>query len=398
MIRETLERTPGDRRSRAAARRRYTARKSANETKAEPERAPPTATAPRMPSHRPSSRRTSAWSTRRIRSKTRSSVRACGRVRSMSTLGKSASSRVCESRSRQPRQRGEPLEHVLFYGPPGLGKTTLAGGWSRVRWTRTSVRRAARRWKNRKIWSASSRRLKSGDVFFVNESPPARPRRRRVSVSGDGGFPNRLHRQPRRLRQDAEASVAALYSDRCDHACRHVERAAARAFRYRAPSRLLRRCRNSSGSCAGRPTYSKFQSTLTPRRRSRRAAVERRALRTVYFAACATSQKCAPKRAHYGRSRRRSAGARGSQRAGPRPARPCFPANAARPIPRRPCRHRRDRRLAHRRCRDAGRRGRTLSAQVRIYHAHGEWAPRDCRGLRALGVSRWCGAGTERLL
>ena len=24
------------------------------------------------------------------------------------------------------RRRGEPLEHALFYGPPGLGKTTLA--------------------------------------------------------------------------------------------------------------------------------------------------------------------------------------------------------------------------------------------------------------------------------
>ena len=28
---------------------------------------------------------------------------------------------------RAAKDRGEPLDHVLLYGPPGLGKTTLSG-------------------------------------------------------------------------------------------------------------------------------------------------------------------------------------------------------------------------------------------------------------------------------
>ena len=39
------------------------------------------------------------------------------------------------------KQRGESLDHVLFFGPPGLGKTTLAG-ILQMRWelTRRSLR------------------------------------------------------------------------------------------------------------------------------------------------------------------------------------------------------------------------------------------------------------------
>ena len=41
--------------------------------------------------------------------------------------GQSASKENLSIYIEAARRRGEPLDHVLFYGPPGLGKTTLAG-------------------------------------------------------------------------------------------------------------------------------------------------------------------------------------------------------------------------------------------------------------------------------
>ena len=64
--------------------------------------------------------------------------------------------------------RGEPLDHVLFYGPPGLGKTTLAGIIAAelgvdIRITSgPAIERAA-------DLAALLTNLKAGDVLFIDE-------------------------------------------------------------------------------------------------------------------------------------------------------------------------------------------------------------------------------------
>lgn len=66
------------------------------------------------------------------------------------------------------RQRKEALDHVLFYGPPGLGKTTLAGiiaNEMEVRIKITSGPAIAKPGEMAAILSA----LQEGDILFVDE-------------------------------------------------------------------------------------------------------------------------------------------------------------------------------------------------------------------------------------
>lgn len=64
--------------------------------------------------------------------------------------------------------RGEPLDHVLFYGPPGLGKTTLAGIIANEMGVRIKVTSGPAIAKPGEI-AAILNGLSPGDVLFIDE-------------------------------------------------------------------------------------------------------------------------------------------------------------------------------------------------------------------------------------
>lgn len=66
------------------------------------------------------------------------------------------------------RQREEPLDHVLFYGPPGLGKTTLAGIIANEMGVKMKVTSGPAIEKPGEI-AAILNDLSEGDVLFIDE-------------------------------------------------------------------------------------------------------------------------------------------------------------------------------------------------------------------------------------
>ena len=66
------------------------------------------------------------------------------------------------------RQREEPLDHVLFYGPPGLGQTTLAGIIANEMGVKMKVTSGPAIEKPGEI-AAILNNLSEGDVLFIDE-------------------------------------------------------------------------------------------------------------------------------------------------------------------------------------------------------------------------------------
>src|SRR6266536_881195 len=67
------------------------------------------------------------------------------------------------------RERGEPLEHALFSGPPGLGKTTLAGIISAEMGGKLITTSGPALEKTADLMGILTN-LQEGDILFIDES------------------------------------------------------------------------------------------------------------------------------------------------------------------------------------------------------------------------------------
>jgi len=66
------------------------------------------------------------------------------------------------------RQRSDPLEHVLFYGPPGLGKTTLANVLANEMSASIKITAGPVIEKAGDL-AANITNMKGGDILFIDE-------------------------------------------------------------------------------------------------------------------------------------------------------------------------------------------------------------------------------------
>ena len=283
------------------------------------------------------------------------------------------------------RQRGEPLDHVLFCGPPGLGKTTLAhilgAGAGRARMTRARARPSSTRASSPRCSPSSSgatccsstRSTACRPVIEENLYTAIEDFRIDI-VHGDGPYA-----------ADAAAAARAVHAGRRDHAHRPAHRPMLSRFGIVErldyyPAEELREIVLRSA----RLLEHRDRRTM-PRSRSRGARAARRASPTACCGARATSPRCsATARIDRAARPRRSTASRSTTPASTRWI--GAPARHHRALQGRPGRRRHAGGRAQRAARHARGRVRALSAAAGLSGAHRARPRGDRRAYEHLGL------------
>ena len=114
------------------------------------------------------------------------------------------------------KQRHDALDHVLFYGPPGLGKTTLSGIIANEMGVHMKVTSGPAIEKPGEM-AAILNNLQEGDILFVDEIHRLNRQVEEVLYPAMEDYRHRYHDREGRFCQIHSSGSAEIYAGRCDY-------------------------------------------------------------------------------------------------------------------------------------------------------------------------------------
>lgn len=136
------------------------------------------------------------------------------------------------------KSRGEALDHVLFYGPPGLGKTTLAGIIANEMGVNIKITSGPAIEKPGEM-AAILNNLQEGDVLFVDEIHRLNRQVEEVLYPAMEDFAIDIMIGKGASARSIRLDLPPFYTGRGNHPCRNADSSAPGSFRGCEPSGIL---------------------------------------------------------------------------------------------------------------------------------------------------------------